>query len=111
VGFNFVGGDLDQGFLLPPDMREWLDPDDLAFFVSDAVAQFDLAEFTASYRRDGGGGAAYDPEMMVALLLFAYCEGVKSSRQIERRCRRDVAYRVLSRNQQPDHATIARFRD
>jgi transposase len=111
VGFNFVGGDLDQGFLLPPDMREWLDPDDLAFFVSDAVAQFDLAEFTASYRRDGRGGAAYDPEMMVALLLFAYCEGVKSSRQIERRCRRDVAYRVLSRNQQPDHATIARFRD
>jgi transposase len=111
VGFNFVGGDLDQGFLLPPDMREWLDPGDLAFFVLDAVAQFDLAEFTASYRRDGRGGAAYDPQMMVALVLFAYCEGVKSSRQIERRCRRDVAYRVLSRNQQPDHATIARFRD
>ena len=111
VGFNFVGSDLDQGFLLPPDMREWLDPGDLAFFVLDAVAQFDLSGFEAGYRGDGRGGAAYQPQMMVGLLLFAYCEGVKSSRQIERRCVRDVAYRVLTGNRQPDHATIARFRD
>ena len=59
---------------------------------------------------DGRGGAAYSPEVMVRLLLFAYCEGVRSSRQIERRCARDVAYRVLSGNRVPDHATIARFR-
>jgi transposase len=111
VGFNFVGSDLDQGFLLPLDMREWLDPGDLVFVVMDAVAQFDLSRFEAAYRCDGRGGAAYRPQMMVGLLLFAYCEGVKSSRQIERRCARDVAYRVLSGNRQPDHATIARFRD
>jgi transposase len=111
VGFNFLSSDLDQGFLLPPDMREWLEPDHLVFFVMDAVAQFDLEAFQAEYRLDGRGGAAYDPQLMVGLLLFAYCEGVRSSRQIERRCTRDVAYRILSGNRAPDHATIARFRD
>jgi transposase len=110
VGFNFVEGAVDQGFLLPPDMREWLDPGHLAFFVVDAVDQFDLSGFEARYRSDGRGGAAYAPKVMVRLLLFAYCEGVRSSRQIERRCARDVAYRVLSGNRVPDHATIARFR-
>jgi transposase len=110
VGFNFLDAAVDQGFLLPPDMREWLDPGHLAFFVMDAVDQFDLSGFEASYRFDGRGGAAYPPEVMVRLLLFAYCEGVRSSRQIERRCARDVAYRVLSGNRVPDHATIARFR-
>ena len=111
VGFNFLSSDLDQGFLLPPDMREWLEPDHLVFFVMDAVAQFDLEAFQAEYRLDGRGGAAYDPQLMVGLLLFAYCEGVRSSRQIERRCTRDVAYRILSGNRALDHATIARFRD
>ena len=111
VGFNFLDGAIDQGFLLPPDMREWLDPGHLAFFIVDAVDQFDLSGFEAKYRFDGRGGAAYAPEVMVRLLLFAYCEGVRSSRQIERRCVRDVAYRVLAGNRRPDHATIARFRD
>jgi transposase len=77
----------------------------------EAVAQFDLSEFEAVYRGDGRGGAAYQPRVIVGLLLFAYCEGVKSSRAIERRCVRDVAYRVLAGNRVPDHATIARFRD
>jgi transposase len=111
VGFNFLDGDVDQGFLLPPDMREWLEPGHLAFFVMDAVDQFDLSVFESGYRSDGRGGAAYAPKVMVRLLLFAYCEGVRSSRQIERRCGRDVAYRVLAGNRVPDHATIARFRD
>ncbi len=111
MGFNFLDGDVDQGFLLPPDMRDWLDSGHLAFFVMDAVDQFDLSGFEAGYRSDGRGGAAYAPEVMVRLLLFAYCEGVRSSRQIERRCVRDVAYRVLAGNRCPDHATIARFRD
>jgi transposase len=111
VGFNFLDGAVDQGFLLPLDIREWLDPGHLAFFVVDAVDQFDLSGFGCKYRPDGRGGAAYAPRVMVRLLLFAYCEGVRSSRQIERRCVRDVAYRVLAGNRCPDHATIARFRD
>jgi len=59
VGFNFLDGAVDQGFLLPPDMREWLDPGHLAFFILDAVDQFDLSRFEAKYRRDGRGGVAY----------------------------------------------------
>lgn len=111
MGFNFLDSAVDQGFLLPLDMREWLDPGHLAFFVMDAVDQFDLSVFEGRYRSDGRGGAAFAPKVMVRLLLFAYCEGVRSSRQIERRCARDVAYRVLVGNRVPDHATIARFRN
>ena len=73
--------------------------------------QFDLSRFEARYRRDGRGGVGYAPKVMVRLLLFGYCEGVRSSRQIERRCVRDVGYRVLAGNRCPDHATIARFGD
>jgi transposase len=111
VGFNFLDGAVDQGFLLPPDMREWLDPGHLAFFILDAVDQFDLSRFEARYRRDGRGGVGYAPKVMVRLLLFGYCEGVRSSRQIERRCVRDVGYRVLAGNRCPGHARIARFGD
>jgi transposase len=55
-------------------------------------------------------GAAHDPQVMVALLLYAYSIGVRSARGIERRCSEDVAFRVITANQAPDHATIARFR-
>ncbi len=110
MGFRFMSADRDQVFLLPPDVREWLPADELAWFVIDAVAQMDLSEFRGRYRADGHGRPAYDPELMVALLLFAYCDGERSSRVIERRCRRDVAYRVITGNRVPDHATIARFR-
>ncbi len=110
AGYNFIRPDRDQLFLLPPALQDWLPSDDLAYFLLDAVDQFDLAPFHASYRADGVGQAAFQPHMMVALLLYAYCLGVRSSRQIERLCRRDVAFRVVAGNLCPDHATIARFR-
>src|SRR5262249_16559361 len=91
-------------------MREWLAEDHLAWFVLDAVDAIDLGAFYAEYRDDGWGRAAFDPRMMVALLLYAYAVGERSSRQIERRCREDVAFRVIGANRVPDHATIARFR-
>jgi transposase len=84
--------------------------DHLAWFVLDSVAELDLGAFYAAYRSDGWGAAAHDPEMMVALLVYAYAIGVRSARAIERRCRDDVAFRVITANQVPDHATIARFR-
>ena len=96
--------------MLPPDVRSWLPEDHLAWFVLDAVAEMDLSAFYAAYRRDGWGRPAYDPAMMVALLLYAYARAERSSRGIERRCGEDVAYRVIAANQVPDHATIARFR-
>src|SRR5262245_17589806 len=110
VGFNFVACDRGQELLLPPSLREWLPADHLAWFVIDAVEELDLRAFYGAYRGDGWGRAAFDPGMMVTLLLYAYALGERSSRQIERRCREDVAYRVITANLVPDHATIARFR-
>ena len=107
---NFIECDREQELLLPPSLREWLPEGHLAWFVIDAVAQLDLAAFYAAYRADGHGRAAHDPAMMVALLLYAYAIGERSSRRVERRCVEDVATRVICANQVPDHTTIARFR-
>jgi transposase len=106
---NFIGCDREQAFLLPPSLWEWLPEDHLAWFVIEAVAEMDLGEFYADYRADGHGRAAYEPSMMVALLLYAYATEQRSARAIERHCRQDVAYRVICANRVPDHATIARF--
>lgn len=106
---NFIRADVDQGFLLPPDVREWLPEDELAWTVKDAVGSFDLSAFYGSYRANGQGAPALDPALMVAVLLYAHAVGVRSSRAVERSCARDVAFRVLAGNRVPDHATIARF--
>lgn len=110
MAYNFVAGDRDQLLLMPPSLAEWLPAEHLAWFVLDVVGELDLSAFRAAYRDDGRGGAAYDPAVMVALLVYAYCVGERSSRVIERRCTEDVAFRVVAANQVPDHATIARFR-
>ena len=109
MGQSFVACDREQSFLMPPDIRDWLAEDHLAWFVIDAVAEMNLAAFYVAYRQDGRSRPAYDPAMMVALLLYAYARGTRSSRQIERGCEEDVALRVLAAQQRPDHATIARF--
>src|SRR3954454_19609466 len=111
MGQRFVACPREQSFLIPPDVREWLPPRHLAWFVIDAVAEMDLDAFYAAYRFDGRSRPAYDPAMMVALLLYAYARGTRSSRQIERACEEDVAFRVLAAQQRPDHATVARFVD
>src|ERR671925_1022706 len=107
---NFLACDRDQELLLPPSLREWLPEGHLAWFVIDAVAALDLSAFYVAYRDNGQGRAAHDPAMMVALLLYSYAIGERSSRRIERRCVEDVATRVICANQRPDHTTIARFR-
>src|SRR5215204_1893956 len=107
---NFLACDRDQELLLPPSLREWLPEGHLAWFVIDAVAALDLKTFYAAYRDNGQGRAAHDPAMMVALLLYSYAVGERSSRRIERRCLEDVATRVICANQRPDHTTVARFR-
>jgi transposase len=109
VPHNFLPCDRDQELLLPPGVREWLPEDHLAWFVLDAVEEIELSAFYDAYREDGCGRAAFEPGMMVAL-LYAYAVGERCSRGIERRCREDVAFRVITANQLPDHATIARFR-
>ena len=106
---NFIESCREQGFLLPPDVRDWLPADHLAWFVIDAVAGMDLSGFYGAYRENGQGRAAYEPSVMVGLILYAFATSVRSSRGIERHCRQDVAYRVIMGNLVPDHATVARF--
>src|SRR3954454_11891426 len=106
---NFIACDREQSFLMPPDVRDWLPENHLAWFVIDVVGVVDTSAFYAAYRADGHGRAAYEPSMMVALVLYCWARGVRSSRRIERACVEDVACRVIAAQQRPDHATIARF--
>ena len=110
ANYNFRPTNREQGFLMPPDMKEWLPEGDLVWFVIDAVKQIDLRPFYRKYRQDGKGNTAYEPAMMVTLLVYAYCLGVRSSRKIERLCQVDVGFRVITGNQGPDHSTLCRFR-
>lgn len=110
--------DRDQPYLLPPSMRDWLPLGDLAYFLIDVVEELDLSSVYAYYERDPKTGKAkassgqppFHPKMMVALLLYAYANGTPSSRRIAKLCERDVGYRIVSADQQPDFRTISEFR-
>ena len=101
----------EQMLLLPPSPVDWLPQNHLVFFLLDLAAELDLGEIHAYYRqKDPRGEKAYEPRMMVVLLLYAYCVGLPSSRKIEKACWEDAAFRVLTGNQQPDHSRISDFR-
>lgn len=107
---NFIACDRAQSLLLPPDLSEWVPEDHLVWSILGAVEQMDLSAFYGAYRENGQGRAAYEPSMMVALLLYAYARGNRSSRGIERECREDVVYKLVTAMRVPDHSTIAEFR-
>ena len=94
--YNLLPWDREQSYLMPPSMREWLSEGHLAWFIVDAVDEMDLGEFYAAYRNDGWGAAAYDPKIMVGVLLYAYCLGLRSSRRIARALEEDVGFRVVA---------------
>src|SRR5947209_17525674 len=98
---NFVTCDRGQTFLLPPSLIDWLPADHLVWTVLGAVEEMNLDAFYGAYRANGQGRAAYDPQMMVALLLYGYSLGNCSSRGIERACVEDVAYGVVVANRRP----------
>jgi transposase len=101
----------EQMLLLPPSPVDWLPANHLVFFLLDLAAELDLEAIHAVYRqKDPRGEKAYEPRMMVVLLLYAYCVGLPSSRKIEKACWEDAAFRVLTGNQQPDHSRISDFR-
>ena len=111
MGQNFIPDTVNQTLLFPPSLHDWLPEGHLARFLLDVVSALDLSAIYASYQeKDGRGQAAYAPEMMVRLLLYGYARGVYSSRKIQTRTFEDVAFRYLSGDQHPDHATIAEFR-
>ncbi|HCP32100.1 TPA: IS1182 family transposase [Candidatus Acetothermia bacterium] len=110
MAYNFLESNRDQMYLMPVSIRDWLPEGHLAWFIIDVVKEFDLTSFYGKHRSDGWGRAAYEPMMMVSLLLYAYSLGIRSSRQIERACEVDVSFRVITANQRPDYSTICRFR-
>lgn len=102
--------DRDQQFLVPPDMREWLPADHSVWALIGIVERLDTSAFHQRRRTGGVGRAGYDPDMLVTLLIWAWSQGVRSSRRIERSCADVVSYRVICAGDGPDHVTIARFR-
>lgn len=109
MAYHYIGGVRNQQFLMPVDMADWLDEGHLAWFLIDMVEKFDTAALHARHPNDGPGRPAYDPDMMLCLLLYAYSTSTRSSRRIEALCRTDAAYKVIAGGVVPDHATIARF--
>jgi len=107
---NFIACDRGQSMLMPPDLTDWVPDDHVVWSILGAGDQMDLSAFYGAYRENGQGRAAYEPSMMVALLLYAYARGNRSSRGIERECREDVVYKLITAMRVPDHSTIAEFR-
>jgi transposase len=110
MAYNYTVCNRDQRYLLPPSMKDWLGEDHFAWFLLDAIGQMDLSAFHEPYRSDGKGQKAHHPEMILAVMLYGYCHGERSSRQLERLCRESVPYRILAADTAPDHCAFARFR-
>ena len=100
----------DQSYLFPPSPYDWLPEGDLVYFLTDTVATLDLSPIFAHYERELRGQPPFHPRMMVALLLYCYATGTRSSRKIMRRCQVDVACRVIVGEDIPDFRTISDFR-
>jgi transposase len=107
---QFLWAERDQPFLLPVDMREWLPDDHVVWVLLEVMDQLDVSGLEARYALGGAGRRAFDPRMLLTLLIYCYSGGIRSSRQIERLCRTDVAMRVITGVRVPDHTVIARFR-
>src|SRR5438874_671183 len=107
---DFVACDREQLLLMPPSLTDWLPENHLVWTILGVVDAMDLGRFEEAYRLGAAGRPAYDPAMMVALLLYAYARGNRSSRGIERACWEDVAFKVICAMRTPDHSTIAEFR-
>jgi transposase len=100
-----------QSFLLPPSPLEWLPQDHLAYFLLDVVHSLDLGELERALQaKDPRGERPYPPAMMLALLIYAYCVGIFSSRKIARATYEDVAFRVLAGGEHPHFTTLNQFR-
>jgi transposase len=110
VAKQFLWAERDQPFLLPVDMREWLPGDHVVWVLLEVIDHLDVSGLEARYALGGAGRRAFDPRVLLTLLIYSYSGGIRSSRQIERLCRTDVAMRVITGMRVPDHAVIARFR-
>ncbi len=110
MAYRYAVPQRNQQFLLPPSIADWLPETHLVWFLLDVVAMVDTSAFDALHPNDGVGRPAYDPQMMLGILLYAYCRGLRSSRRIEAACRSDLAYRAICVDLVPDSSAICRFR-
>lgn len=110
MAYSYKSPNRDQPYLLPPSITDWLPEDHLVWFVVDVVSVVDLSSFHVRHPNDGAGRRAYDPEMMLTLLLYAYCVGLRSSRRIAAACRSDLAFKAICVDVVPAHDAIGRFR-
>ena len=100
----------DQDLLLPSSLGEWLPEGHLAYFISAVIDELDVHAFYSRYEGDGRRNAPYEPRMMLKVLVYAYANGVFSSRQIAKKLEEDVAFRVLAADNFPSHRTLCEFR-
>lgn len=110
MALNYRPVDREQLFLVPPSMRDWLPADHLAWFVLEVIEGLDTSALDEKSKRGGTGREGYDPAMLLGVWVYASARGISSSRQIERACSEDVAFRVLCAQDVPDHSVLARFR-
>ncbi|MFI6803334.1 transposase [Streptosporangium canum] len=109
MSFNFIPRAPECAFVLPQDVRDWLPPEHLCWKVLAVVEEVDMSGFMSGYRMDGQGRSAYHPVAILALVLYCYSKGIRSSRRIEAACLDDVGCRIITANRKVDHSTIARF--
>lgn len=100
----------DAGWLFPPSPRDWLPEDHLVYFLLDVTAQIDVSPIIDDYDTGNGGQPPFHPRMMLVLLLYAYSQGVFSSRKIMKRCATDAAFRIIVGEDIPDFRRVAEFR-
>lgn len=106
---NFKEYNQNEQYLFPPSLHDWLPEDHLAYFISEIVEEMDLSEIYKEYREELGQ-PPYSPLMMVKVWLYAFSQGIRSSRRVEKALHEDIGFRVISGNQYPDHWTINQFR-
>ncbi|GLZ02367.1 transposase [Actinoplanes sp. NBRC 103695] len=109
MAYNFISHGPDGPSPSCHDLRDWLPPQHLCWQILRVVGELDLSGFLRGYRADGQGAAAYPPQVLLGLLLYCYCKGIRTSRRIEAACLDDVGCRIITGNQHIDHATVARF--
>jgi len=110
MGKTYRPWDPDQHYLLPPSVRDWLPENDLVYFILDTVNALDISAITEKYEREQRGFPPYHPRMMTALLIYAYCRGVYSSRRIMQACEERITFRVIAGEDIPNFRTISDFR-
>ena len=110
VATKFLPVDRDQPAFLPHNMYDWVPKSHFVWFVIDTIEQLDTSAFWGTKGASRGGRRGYHPQMLLTLLVYAYACGLRSSREIEARCRVDATFRLVCANLVPDHTTICRFR-